>query len=196
MSYLSWAWAWGELKKLYPASYSTIYENKDGLNYHHDGKTAWVKVGVTLVEINDNGERTELEHIEYLPVMDMRNASIPLGNITSFHVNKTIQRAMVKAIARHGLGLFIYAGEDYPEEEPIPAPPPPKKQTTEIKRTADGQRMFDQVDAAIQKLTSNMNADEKKKFAEKLKNLVGKVNYKVIADDASIRILYDAFVKE
>ena len=113
LSYLSWAWAWGELKKRYPASYYTIYENKDGLNYHTDGKTAWVKTGVTLVDSLSN---FSLELIEYLPVMDYKNNSIPLERITSFDVNKAIQRSLTKAIARHGLGLYIYAGEDLPEE--------------------------------------------------------------------------------
>jgi len=108
LSYLSWAWAWGELKKRCPEASYTVYENADGLFYHHDGKTAWVKVGVTV-----NG----LEHVEYLPVMDMRNQSIKLENITSTAVNKSVQRALTKAIARHGLGLYIYAGEDLPEEE-------------------------------------------------------------------------------
>lgn len=108
LSYLSWAWAWGELKKRCPEASYTVYENADGLFYHHDGRTAWVKVGVTV-----NG----LEHIEYLPVMDMRNQSIKIENITSTAVNKSIQRALTKAIARHGLGLYIYAGEDLPEDE-------------------------------------------------------------------------------
>jgi hypothetical protein len=112
LTYLAWAWAWGELKKLYPQSYYTVYENKDGLFYHTDGKTCWVKTGVTLVD----GD-IHLEHIEYLPVMDMRNKSIAVEAVTSFDVNKAIQRSLTKAVARHGLGLYIYAGEDLPEEE-------------------------------------------------------------------------------
>ena len=108
LTYLSWAWAWGELKKLFPDATYTIYENKDGLFYHTDGYTAWVKTGVTV-----NG----IEHIEYLPVMDFKNKSIPADKITSFDVNKAIQRSLTKAVARHGLGLYIYAGEDLPEEE-------------------------------------------------------------------------------
>ena len=68
LSYLSWAWAWGELKKNHPDATYTVYENKDGWNYHTDGRTCWVKTGVTV-----NG----LEHIEYLPVMDFKNRSIP-----------------------------------------------------------------------------------------------------------------------
>ena len=137
LSYLSWAFAWGELKKRYPLSYYTIYENEQGFNYFTDGRTAWVKTGITIV-IPYNGmsgacER-ELEHIEYLPVMDFRNNSIPLEKITSFDVNKTIQRSLTKAVARHGLGLYIYAGEDLPETENKESAP--AKATTEAKQTA------------------------------------------------------------
>lgn len=130
LSYLSWAFAWGELKKRYPLSFYTIYENENGYNYFTDGRTAWVKTGVTVC---DNLGVIQIEHIEYLPVMDFRNNSIPLEKITSFDVNKTIQRSLTKAVARHGLGLYIYAGEDLPEtdnKEPAPA-----KTTTEAKQT-------------------------------------------------------------
>ena len=107
LTYLSWAWAWGVLKENFPTATYTIYENKDGWNYFTDGRTAWVKTGV-----NVDG----LEHIEYLPVMDFRNQSIPADKLTSFDVNKAIQRSLTKAISRHGLGLYIYAGEDLPED--------------------------------------------------------------------------------
>lgn len=118
LSYLSWAWAWGELKKRHPSATYTVYETADGMNYFTDGKTAWVKTGVTVDGI---------EHIEYLPVMDYKNKSIILENITSFDVNKTIQRSLTKAVARHGLGLYIYAGEDLPDgdsEKDAPASQP------------------------------------------------------------------------
>ena len=108
LTYLSWAWAWGEIKKRHPDATYTVYENYEGWNYHTDGLTCWVKTGVTV-----NG----IEHIEYLPVMDYKNKSIPVENVTSFDVNKAIQRSLTKACARHGLGLYIYAGEDLPEEE-------------------------------------------------------------------------------
>lgn len=108
LTYLSWAWAWAEVKKAYPNATYRIYENQMGLNYHTDGKTAWVKTGVEIDGI---------EYIEYLPVMDARNRSIPLEQLTSFDVNKAIQRSLTKACARHGLGLYIYAGEDLPEGE-------------------------------------------------------------------------------
>lgn len=111
LTYLSWAWAWGEVKKVYPEATYTIYERDTEYgpcNYFTDGKTAWVKTGVTI-----NG----IEHIETLPVMDFKNKSIPLDAITSMDVNKAIQRSVTKACARHGLGLYIYAGEDLPEDE-------------------------------------------------------------------------------
>lgn len=113
LTYLSWAWAWGELLKAFPDSTYTIYENRDGWAYHTDGKTCWVKTGVTV-----EGK----EYVEYLPVMDFKNRSIPVDQVTSFDVNKAIQRSLTKAVARHGLGLYIYAGEDLPEGE-TEAPP-------------------------------------------------------------------------
>ena len=108
LTYLAWAWAWQEVKKHYPDAQYTIYENANGMNYHTDGRTCWVKTGVTI---------EGLEHIEYLPVMDYANKSIPVERVTSFDVNKAIQRSLTKAVARHGLGLYIYAGEDLPETQ-------------------------------------------------------------------------------
>lgn len=123
LSYLSWAWAWATVKKVYPNATYCIYErdmiiddrgNVCPVNYFTDGKTAWVKTGV---KIND------IEYIEELYVMDYKNNSVLLNQIDSKIINKTIQRSLTKALARHGLGLYIYAGEDLPEEE--------KKQQTE-----------------------------------------------------------------
>lgn len=128
LTYLSWAYAWGELKKRHPTAFYTIYENADGWNYHTDGRTAWVKTGVTV---------EGLEHIEYLPVMDFKNASIPIDRVTSFDVNKAIQRSLTKAVARHGIGLYIYAGEDIPEgAENVQSAPKPKTNKTTPKAAA------------------------------------------------------------
>lgn len=125
LSYLSWSWAWAELKKRFPEANYTVYENAAGWNYFTDGRTCWVKTGVTV-----NG----IEHIEYLPVMNFKNQSIPADGVTSFDVNKAIQRSLTKAVARHGLGLYIYAGEDLPETDDAavatPATKPVKKAPT------------------------------------------------------------------
>lgn len=123
LTYLSWAFAWGEVKKFDQRAFYTIYEDAEGRNYHTDGKTAWVKTGVTVhfpvpfvdADGNESVIYDELEHVEYLPVMDYSNKSIPVERLTSTDVNKAIQRSLTKACARHGLGLYVYAGEDLPE---------------------------------------------------------------------------------
>jgi hypothetical protein len=112
LTYLSWAFAWGELKKKHPMATYTIYEDEHGRPYFTDGRTCWVKTGVTVPV----GEE-KIEHIEYLPIMNYRNEAIPADKVTSTDMNKTIQRSLTKAVARHGLGLYIYAGEDLPEAE-------------------------------------------------------------------------------
>jgi len=123
--YLSWAHAWDMLKSVYPQAQRIIYESEHtGLNYFTDGKTAYVKVGIV---VND------LEHIDMLCVMDHRNKSIPIDKICSFEVNKTIQRATAKAIAMHGLGLSLWTGEDIPTQPSEAKEPPsnePKKKIT------------------------------------------------------------------
>ena len=103
LNYVSWAYAWKGIKEKHPTAFYTVYENPDGWNYFTDGRTCWVKTGVTI---------DGLEHIEYLPVMDYRNKAIPLERVTSFDVNTAIQRSLTKACARHGYGLKVYAGED------------------------------------------------------------------------------------
>ena len=106
LDYLSWANAWSMLKQYYPSSQRIVYEDPStGLNFFTDGRTAYVKVGI-IVEA--------LEHIDYLPVMDYRNNAVPIEKVTSFEVNKTIQRSTAKAIALHGLGLSLWSGEDIP----------------------------------------------------------------------------------
>lgn len=111
LTYLSWAYAWAEVCKVYPTATYKVYERDTQwgpVNYFTDGRTCWVKVGVTI---------DGLEHVEMLPVMNFKNQSIPLDKVTSCDANKAIQRAITKAIGRHGLGLYVYAGEDLPESE-------------------------------------------------------------------------------
>lgn len=131
LKYLSWAYAWGELLKHYPDATMTVYTrtinstetvevtdngvkkttvntSQQEIPYFTDGRTCFVKVGVTIQGI---------EYIEYFPVMGLRNDAIKATSVTMTDVNKSIQRAFVKACARHGLGLYIYAGEDLPETE-------------------------------------------------------------------------------
>ena len=122
LNYLSWAACWSEVKKKFPDATFKIYEETINITetsegkevtkeirrpWFDDGKTGWVKTGVTICGI---------EHIEELPIMDFKNKSIVANNITSADANKAVQRSLTKACARHGLGLYIYEGEDLPEE--------------------------------------------------------------------------------
>ena len=127
LDYLSWANAWSLLKTHYPNAQRKIYEHEHtGLNYFTDGTTAYVKVGIIV----DN-----IEHIDYLPVMNFRNEAIPIGKLTSMDVNKTIQRSTAKAIAMHGLGLSLWTGEDVPElTTTAPVAPPVTSELEELKK--------------------------------------------------------------
>lgn len=106
LTYLPWAAVWAEVKKVFPDATYEVYENENGRFWFDDGRTGWVKTGVII-----NG----IEHIERLPIMDYRNKSIPAENITSMDANKAVQRSLTKACGRHGLGLYVYEGEDIPE---------------------------------------------------------------------------------
>lgn len=135
LSYLSWSDAWAELLKNYPDSTYKIYtrtikttstktivdkesgetntivtETTNEVPYFTDGMTCFVKVGVTVEGV----EKTEI-----YPVMDNKNNSIPYSLVKSTNINRALQRAFVKACARHGLGLYIYSGEDFPEDKRI-----------------------------------------------------------------------------
>lgn len=120
LNYLSWSAAWAEVKKIYPdatyqyyeqaISYTPDGEVNVGRYWFDDGSTGWVKAGVTI-----NG----VEHVETLPVMDFKNKAIPANEIDSTSANKALKRCLTKACAMHGLGLYIYEGEDIPEETKI-----------------------------------------------------------------------------
>lgn len=135
-TYLSWAFAWGELKKVAPDAKVTVYHNEqDNMPYFKSEAGVLVKVGV---------EVDGIEHISYLPLMDFKNKSIHHEDFDMMDVNKAIQRATVKAIGLHGLGLYIYAGEDLPEDEqdgePKKTSTRKKKEEPKEKKTRDRTR--------------------------------------------------------
>ena len=106
LTYMSWAWAWAEFKKLYPdATYSV--KMFDGVPYVHDSDTGYM----VFTSVTADGMTYDM----WLPVMDARNKT--LMNATMFDINKTIMRCLAKNLAMFGLGLYIYAGEDLPEDE-------------------------------------------------------------------------------
>ena len=111
-TYLSWAWAVRELLKVAPDATWKIHEwGYDGVSrqpYMQTEAGCFVQVTVTVHDI----ERTQVH-----PVLDNRNQTIEKPN--AFQVNTSIQRCLAKAIALHGLGLYIYAGEELPYVEEL-----------------------------------------------------------------------------
>lgn len=185
LSYLSWAWSWGIAKSIYPRSYYTIYENRDGWIYFTDGKTCWVKTGVTIVD----GDYSQ-EHIEYLPVMNFKNASIPAKDITSTDANKAIQRSLTKALARHGLGLYIYAGEDLPMEGAEDFEEKARKAEEAKKAAAELKNLIAKVDEVAKKNVSGMSAADKRSYLEtKVKPVIGSMNYLQCSDPDKLKEL-------
>ena len=105
LTYLSWAWAWAEALRVDPdASYKI--KMFDDRCYMDINGTAMVFVTVTMF-----GKPMTCQ----LPVMDYKNKAII--DPDAFAVNTAIMRCMTKALSLHGLGLYIYAGEDLPEGE-------------------------------------------------------------------------------
>jgi hypothetical protein len=149
LSYLSWAWAWAEALKADPAA---NYEIKLFEEHGAEGRcrtvpymtindTAMVMVSVTLF-----GKPV----ICQLPVMDHRNKAI--SEPDAFAVNTAIMRCMTKALALHGLGLYIYAGEDLPEEGPVPA------SVKHSPRDGIGEELTDEVKAYLVELAEKVKA--------------------------------------
>jgi len=113
LTYLSWAWGWAEALKADPNATFHVHtfarDQYTQLPYMDVNGTGMVWVTVTLF----GQGRTCM-----LPVMNHRNQPIP--NPDAFQVNTAIMRCMTKALALHGLSLYIYAGEDLPEEDAKP----------------------------------------------------------------------------
>ena len=132
LTYLSWTWAWSEIKKHYPNAKYEIKKFENNLPYVYDENTGYM----VFTEMTIDDTTYEM----WLPVMDGNNKAMlnheyqykvkeygqdkkwtgkyvekTVEPATMFDVNKTIMRCLVKNIAMFGLGLYIYAGEDLPE---------------------------------------------------------------------------------
>ena len=107
-NYLSWAYAVEELRKLKPDATWRVIKDENGYPYTSTPAGHFVEVEVTVDSIS-------LSQIH--PVLDHRNQTIE--NPNAFQINTSIQRCLAKAIALHGLGLYIFRGEDLPESNPL-----------------------------------------------------------------------------
>lgn len=168
LKYLSWSWAWAEVKKVYPDANYEVIKQANGLPYVFDSVTGYmVNTKVTIDGVT---------HEMWLPVMDSHNEamlsqprtvktkynSFTVESCTMFDVNKTIMRCLVKNLAMFGLGLYIYSGEDLPDDESYSSttatqqprqavtPPPMSPQATQERNAA--------LTAAINQAIDNLNS--------------------------------------
>lgn len=146
LTYLSWAYAWAEFKKIYPSATYRIIMNPDThLPYFQDSMGI-----ITMTEVTAD----DLTYQMWLPVMDSKNKAMKsepysyqvwdnyskqyvektVAAATAFDINKTIMRCLVKNLAMYGMGLYIYAGEDLPEAEGQQNAPVPQQQPQQQKR--------------------------------------------------------------
>jgi hypothetical protein len=125
LSYLSWTYAWAEVKKRYPDASYEIMRFEKGLPYVYDPNTGYM----VFTKVTIQG----VTHEMWLPCMDSHNEAMlatprtvktkynefTVDACTMFDINKTIMRCLVKNLAMFGLGLYIYSGEDMPNGEPV-----------------------------------------------------------------------------
>lgn len=100
LSYLSWAWA-----------VDTLLQHDPAASWEYKPHQTWNDTVMVFCEVKAFG----VSRTAQLPVMDHRNKAI--SNPDAFAVNTAMQRCLAKAISLHGIGLYIYAGEDLPDED-------------------------------------------------------------------------------
>jgi DNA-directed RNA polymerase subunit RPC12/RpoP len=122
LSYLSWSYAWAEFKKIYPDATYEVMKDAEGRCYFGDDDIGYM----VYTSVTAGGLTYEM----WLPVMDAnnkamkrsvytyktRNGEKQVEAMTMFDVNKTVMRCLVKNLGMFGLGLYIYSGEDLPED--------------------------------------------------------------------------------
>lgn len=128
LSYLPWAWAWGETKKHYPsATYTVMRDPQTDKPYFTD-----TDLGImVMTSVTIDNQTLEM----WLPVLDYRNKAISIDKATMFDVNTSLMRCLTKNLAMFGLGHYIYAGEDIPQEDSSPEPATFKKEIQQAAST-------------------------------------------------------------
>lgn len=129
LSYLSWSWAVAEILKKYPDMTYEILRFENNLPYTYDEKTGYMVFTKVTIEgitremwlpVMDSKNKAMLDHEYTYDVKNWKTGEIvekAVAPATMFDINKTIMRCLTKNFAMFGLGLYIYAGEDLPEEE-------------------------------------------------------------------------------
>tara|TARA_R100001594_G_C3998958_1_gene254240 strand:+ start:227 stop:802 length:576 start_codon:yes stop_codon:yes gene_type:complete len=156
-NYLSWAYAVEELRKIKPDATWRVIKTEEGYPYISTPAGHFVEVEVTVDGI-------ALSQIH--PVLDNRNQTIEQPN--AFQINTSIQRCLAKAIALHGLGLYIFRGEDLPDSDPLNEVQ--VKEISSLLRQVDDEAFIDLVNSRIttKKINQNNYNDVIRKLKSKL----------------------------
>lgn len=172
LTYLSWAWAWAEFKKVHPTATYEVKKFENGLPYAYDPNTGYMVYTTVTVD--------GLTHEMWLPVMDGNNKAmkaepytfktkykeVEVKAATMFDINKTIMRCLTKNLAMFGLGLYIYAGEDLPDTDEEQHFEPPKKSKAKAEKS----------DEDIAKEIKNLLNKSQEELAADLKKLLMETN--------------------
>jgi hypothetical protein len=157
LTYLSWSWAWGEVKKAFPsATYQVKGDPTTQKPYFYDENLGYL----VMTEVTIEGQTLEM----WLPVMDGANKAMTnksytyqtrfgektVDAATMFDINKTLMRCLTKNLAMFGLGHYIYAGEDIPEVESAPAAPAQPEPKKELEFLKKGTTDWDNVKTYIE----------------------------------------------
>lgn len=171
LTYLSWMWAWSYVKKLYPDASYRIIMNENNLPYFSDPKTG----AMVYTEVTIQGETLPM----WLPVMDGANnamkeeaydkvTSSKFGTKTkhieafdSTSINRAVMRCLAKNISMFGLGSYIYAGEDVPEE---PEEVKTARLEQEKKDAEQVKNLIGDIAKLIDEKIKDMTAEQKKTF--------------------------------
>lgn len=189
MKYLSWPWAWSEVKKRYPDATYEVMEDEHGHQWFEDADFGIMcRTAVTI-----KGERLTM----WLPVMDASNKAMKrsaykytvynkyknayeekvVPAATMFDINKTIMRCLTKNIAMFGLGLNIYAGEDMPMITDEPQPQPTPAQTKQVKPVQKPDMMQEEIlrAYALPAIDQAQTKDDLKRIYNDYKQQLGNV---------------------
>lgn len=196
LTYLSWAWAWAEFKKHYPNAEYQIWKDENGKPYIYDESLGYM----VYTRVSVDG----LTHEMWLPVMDSANfamkdkpyevktkyKTVTVKPATMMDINKTIMRCLTKNLAMFGLGLYIYAGEDLPEDISGENAEGNKDIKTEKKTVQKGSHSVKKDSETI----SVAQASELRQLAEAYSGLIGKQAEAWLAKQLKVKYLTDVTI--
>lgn len=194
LKYLSWAWAWHEVRRRYPDATYTIVKNEQGLPYFVDPQ-----MGIMVYTTVTIGNET---HEMWLPVMDGANNPMRLESYditmkwgkkhveaaTMFDINKTVMRCLTKNLAMFGIGLALYAGEDLFDDpsgaKGVEATKPetkseakPEQEAKPAETPMSMSEMKQEIDMIVKARTKNMTQEQKQAAANWIKEQLGTWDY-------------------